>query len=103
MLYDRTFVTGQGYKPGFESIMVAGTFARVAWHADDHTDHSMVDVHTSSAIGIFALVEGSVPDQHARWIRQNFEDGLGRMYQTLAEVHKIALRRVGGARAAPPS
>jgi hypothetical protein len=87
-LYDRTFVTGQGYKTGYEGIMVAGTFARVAWHAEEHPDHAMVNVHTSSVIGVFALLEGSVLDRHAKWIRRNFEEGLGRMYQTLSEVKK---------------
>ena len=86
-LYGRAFVTGKGYKPGYENVMVAGTFARVGWHSNDQADHSIVAVHTSSVIGVFAQEDGSVLDLDARWIRTNFVDGLGIMYQTLAEVH----------------
>lgn len=87
-LYDRTFVTGRGYNPGYGCVMVAGTFARIAWHSVDASGHSMVDVHTSSTIGVFATTEGNLLDHHGKWIRRTFQDGLDLLYQTLAELHR---------------
>jgi hypothetical protein len=84
-LYDRVFVTGRGYKPGYRSIMVAGTFGRVAWQTVDGTEQSMVSVHTSSVVGVFATTQGNLLDHHGKWIRQHFQDGLGRLYRTLSE------------------
>lgn len=86
-LYARAFETGRGYKPGYKAIMVAGTFARVAWHTESETeaDQSMVNVHTTSVVGVFATTEGNLLDHHGKWIRRTFEDGLEKLYRTLSE------------------
>ena len=85
-LYDRVFVTGQGHKAGYEHIMVAGAFARVAWScSDDGEDSAMVDVHTSSTVGIFAAAPDTDEERRARWIRTHFQDGAGLLSRTLAE------------------
>lgn len=84
-LYARTFVTGRGHKPGYTNIMMAGTFARVAWNSQDGDLVAMVQVHTSSTIGIFAQTRNSLVDHRARWIRKGFEDGLERLNRTLSE------------------
>ena len=85
LLYDRTFVSGRGYHPGSDCIRVAGTFARVGWHSDDGPGNAMVNVHTSSTLGVFATAKGTLLDHRGKWLRKSFEDGLGRLYQTLAE------------------
>jgi hypothetical protein len=65
--------------------MMAGTFARVAWNSQDGDLVAMVQVHTSSTIGIFAQTRNSLVDHRARCIRKGFEDGLERLNRTLSE------------------
>lgn len=84
-LYDRIFVTGQGYRPGYERIMMAGVLVRRAWTTDESERSAMVEVHTISTIGIFASARGTLADRRARWLRSTLEDGLEKLYQTLGE------------------
>lgn len=82
-LYDRAFVNGQGFKAGFESVMMAGVFARVGWSSKDYADHAIVDVHTLARLGVLAEEEGSVLDFDAQWIRTNFKSGFDKLYELL--------------------
>ena len=84
-LYDRIFVTGQGYRPGYERIMMAGVIVRRAWTTDESERGAMVEVHTMSTIGIFASARGTHADRRAQWLRSTLEQGLERLYQTLGE------------------
>lgn len=74
-----------GFRPGRSHVIVAGTFARVAWETTDYDAHAMVNVHTASTIGIFAQARGTLLDLRARWIRSAFERGLEQLYRTLRE------------------
>lgn len=89
-IYDEIFVTGVGYRPGYSSIMVAGAYARLAWTSEDSEDHSIVAVHTSSTIGLFATQQYSLLDHRAQWLRASFQDGLSTLSRTLAEHIKAA-------------
>ena len=84
-LYDRVFVTGRGHRPGYGHIMTAGAYARLAWSVDEGEEGALVNVHTSSTIGIFATTRNTLADIHAKWIRSHFEDGLWRLNRTLTE------------------
>ena len=85
-LYARTFVTGRGHEPGYANIMMAGTFARVAWNSQDGDLVAMVQVHTlRPPLASFAQTRNSLVDHRARWIRKGFEDGLERLNRTLSE------------------
>lgn len=84
-LYERIFVTGQGYRSGYERIMMAGVIARRAWTTDENEDSAMIEVHTLSTIGIFASARGTLSDHRAKWLRNSLEQGLERLYRTLGE------------------
>lgn len=84
-MYDEIFVTGRGYRPDHDGIMVAGAYARLAWASDDRDPASMVSVHTTSTIGLFARRRNTLLDHHARWLRASFQDGLSMLSRTLAE------------------
>lgn len=83
-LSERVFISGRGFHQGYSGIMVAGTYARVAWSSDDRKADAVVAVHTSSRIGIFAQTKNSLSDHHARWMREAFEVGLSSLNQALA-------------------
>lgn len=85
MMYDIVFVSEQGHRPGYEHIHIAGAYTRLAWTSHDGEETSMVDVHTSSCIGIFAAAEEAPEARRAKWLRSRFEDGLERLNRTLAE------------------
>jgi len=85
MIYDVVFVSEQGHRPGYEHIHMAGAYARVAWTSQDGDEASMVDVHTSSVIGIFAQSDDRPEARRAKWVRSRFQDGLERLNRTLAE------------------
>jgi len=89
-IYDRVFTTGWGYKEGYEGIVVAGAYARVAWTSADGDAASMVNVHTSSTIGLFTKRRNVLLDHHGRWLRAAFADGLWKLNQTLAERARAA-------------
>jgi len=89
-LYGRVFKEGRGHLPGYEHIMVAGAFSRVGWTSNDGEDGAIVDVHTSSAIAIFAAAPDTDQERRARWIRERFQNGLDLLSRTLAETSKTA-------------
>ncbi|MFN2399427.1 MAG: hypothetical protein ABR543_12435 [Gemmatimonadaceae bacterium] len=84
-LYDRVFVSGQGYRPGYSDLLVVGAYTRVAWNSEDRHNEAMVKVHTSSAIDVFATTENNLNHHRAKWIRSRFQAGLERLSLTLEE------------------
>ena len=89
-IYDEVFENGVGHRKGYEGIMVAGTFARVAWNATPTATGAMVEIHNSSTIGVFADAPDTPADRNSKWLRARLEDGLGRLEQTLDERHRQA-------------
>ena len=86
-MYERLFENGVGHRPGYSNIMVAGAYARVAWHSADRDVNAMVQVQTFSTIGIFGTTRNTLYDHRARWIRTSFETGLQLLNLTLEERH----------------
>jgi hypothetical protein len=86
LLYARAFDEGLGHKPGFENIIIAGVFARVAWRSDDGEDKSMVSVHSSTRVGVLAPGPGTEADIAAKWIRKAFQEGLHGLSEMLVPV-----------------
>jgi hypothetical protein len=84
-MYERIFVPDCGYNPGYSGIMLAGAYARVAWTAEDGPLSSMISVHSTSTIGLFAVQENSLADHHARRLRAAIHHGFGLLGQTLSE------------------
>jgi hypothetical protein len=84
-LYDRVFVTGEGYRPSMSHLMLIGVLARVAWHSDDGEQSTMVQVHSASTIGVFATTENNLAHHRARWLRNTLGDGLEQLDRTLLE------------------
>lgn len=84
-LYDRVFVTGQGYRPDMSHLMLIGVLARVAWHSDDGEQRTMVQVHSASTIGVFATTQNNLAHHRARWLRKKLGDGLEQLDRTLLE------------------
>jgi hypothetical protein len=68
-----------------DHIIAAGAYVRTAWTATVGPDAGMVNVHTTSVIGIFAPAKNTLPDHRARWIRDSFQYGLQKLNQTLSE------------------
>jgi hypothetical protein len=85
LLYDRVFIEGKGYQSAHSNIMMAGTFARIAWTSDDRAESAIINVHTSSSISIFAERQNTLSDHHSHWIRERFEHGLTSLSRTLSE------------------
>jgi len=65
--------------------MLAGAYARVAWTSNDGPVSSMISVHTTSTIGLFAVQRNSLSDHHARWLRNAIQDGFGFLSQIPSE------------------
>lgn len=93
-MYEKIFVNGRGYNPQYSGIMLAGAYARVAWTSDDGPLSSMISVHTTSTIGLFAVQKNSLADHDARWLRVAIQDGLELLNQTLSERAAAAIDEV---------
>ena len=84
-LYDRVFVTGQGYRPGMSHVILIGVLARVAWHSEYGQKSAMVQVHSASTLGVFATTKNNLAHHRARWMRRALGKGLEQLDRTLLE------------------
>jgi hypothetical protein len=76
LIYEEVFAEGQGNRPGYSGIIMSGAFARIAWTSEDGEADSMVSVHTSALITIYARRRNTLQDLRARWLRDALWDGL---------------------------
>lgn len=84
MLYDLAW-DGRSYRPGYSHIIVIGVVARPAWSSDDGANAAIINVHSSTTVGVLATHRNNLAGHRARWIRQVFQTGTRLLGKTSAE------------------
>lgn len=73
------FEEGRGNRAGYSGIIMSATFARTPWTSEDGEDDSMVSVHTSAMVTIYARRRNTLQDLRARWLARRYGMGCSRL------------------------